>query len=189
MRLAETIAGRLGILPDEVLWSTGVIGEPMPDSLLRTELPALVGIIDEDRVLGAGPVRSARPTPAPPGASTVPPACRRYRKGQRHDAPDMATMLVFTDLPVEPSSADLPRQRRRANRTPTPTPPRATPRCCSPPVNRSTTTLRRQRSSSAGVPEALDAVLLDLAHQIVKDGEGATVSVDVTGAADDGAAG
>ena len=44
---AETIAGRLGILPDEVLVaSTGVIGEPMPDSLLRTELPALVGNID-----------------------------------------------------------------------------------------------------------------------------------------------
>jgi glutamate N-acetyltransferase/amino-acid N-acetyltransferase len=38
--------------------------------------------------------------------------------------------------------------------------------------------------------QALDSVLLDLAHQIVRDGEGATkfVEVTVTGAADDAAA-
>ena len=42
----------------------------------------------------------------------------------------------------------------------------------------------------AAFQAALDAVTLDLAHQIVRDGEGATkfVAVTVTGAADDGAA-
>ena len=42
----------------------------------------------------------------------------------------------------------------------------------------------------AGFRDALDTVLIDLAHQVVKDGEGASkfVTIDVTGAASDKAA-
>jgi len=201
---AETIAGRLGILPDEVLVaSTGVIGEPMPDSLLRVELPALVGNIDAscpecwERAAGAiGTTDTFRKGAArriDGAASHV----VGIAKGSGMIAPDMATMLafVFTDLPVEPKllqtclDASVARSFNRIT------------------VDSDTSTSDTVLLFATGeqidddlhdandprlpaFQEALDAVLLDLAHQIVKDGEGATkfVSVDVTGAADDGAA-
>jgi len=201
---AETIAGRLGILPDEVLVaSTGVIGEPMPDSLLRVELPALVGNIDAscpecwERAAGAiGTTDTFRKGAArriDGAASHV----VGIAKGSGMIAPDMATMLafVFTDLPVAPKllqsclDASVARSFNRIT------------------VDSDTSTSDTVLLFATGeqidddlhdandprlpaFQEALDAVLLDLAHQIVKDGEGATkfVSVDVTGAADDGAA-
>ncbi len=201
---AETIAGRLGILPDEVLVaSTGVIGEPMPDSLLRTELPALVGKLDAscpecwERAAGAigttDPFRKGAARRIDGAASHV----VGIAKGSGMIAPDMATMLafVFTDLPVEPKllqtclDASVARSFNRIT------------------VDSDTSTSDTVLLFATGeqidddlhdandprlpaFQEALDAVLLDLAHQIVKDGEGATkfVSVDVTGAADDGAA-
>ena len=118
-------------------------------------------------------------------------------KGSGMIAPDMATMLafVFTDLPVEPTLLQ---------------------QCLSTSVERSFNriTVDSDTSTSDTVllfatgeqiddeladpndpklvafQQALDAVLLDLAQQIVRDGEGATkfVEVTVTGAADDQAA-
>ena len=177
----------------------------MPDSLLRTELPALAGNIDAQLpgVLGASGRCDRHDRHSLQGRRPAHRRCRQpgvvgIAKGSGMIALDMATMLafVFTDLPVEPKllqtclDASVARSFNRIT------------------VDSDTSTSDTVLLFATGeqidddlhdandprlpaFQEALDAVLLDLAHQIVKDGEGATkfVSVDVTGAADDGAAG
>ena len=108
-------------------------------------------------------------------------------------APDMATMLVFlfTDAAVDAGAAAGASSRGRRTRPSTASPSTATPRprtrCCWPrPAGR-----RCRRSPTpttrgcAAFEAALTEVMRDLAHQVVRDGEGATkfVEVRVTGAA------
>ncbi|MEM8705500.1 MAG: bifunctional glutamate N-acetyltransferase/amino-acid acetyltransferase ArgJ [Actinomycetota bacterium] len=200
----ETLADELGVLPEEIfVASTGVIGEPMPDDLLRTSVATLAG--------GIGPANPDAWAAAADAIRTTDTFAKgAYRridgavshvvgiaKGSGMIAPDMATMLafVFTDLPVEPALLQ---------------------QCLSTSVERSFNriTVDSDTSTSDTVllfatgeqidddladaddpkleafQEALDAVLLDLAQQIVRDGEGATkfVEVTVSGAADDQAA-
>jgi glutamate N-acetyltransferase/amino-acid N-acetyltransferase len=112
-------------------------------------------------------------------------------KGSGMIAPDMATMLAFvaTDAAISPAAC---RRSPASTRAPpsTASPSTATvrpmtPCCCSPPASPP-----RPRISRAGdrrladFREKLEAVLLDLALQLVRDGEGATkfVKINVTGA-------
>ena len=200
----ETLADQLGVLPEEIfVASTGVIGEPMPDDLLRSSLPALAGAVGaaspEAWAASADAIRTTD-TFAKGSARRIDGAVSHVvgiAKGSGMIAPDMATMLafVFTDLPVEPTLLQ---------------------QCLSTSVERSFNriTVDSDTSTSDTVllfatgeqiddeladpndpklvafQQALDAVLLDLAQQIVRDGEGATkfVEVTVTGAADDQAA-
>ena len=200
----ETLADQLGVLPEEIfVASTGVIGEPMPDDLLRSSLPALAGAVGaaspEAWALSADAIRTTD-TFAKGSARRVDGGVSHVvgiAKGSGMIAPDMATMLafVFTDLPVEPTLLQ---------------------QCLSTSVERSFNRITVDSDTStsdtvllfatgeqiddeladpndpklAAFQQALDAVLLDLAQQIVRDGEGATkfVEVTVTGAADDQAA-
>ena len=200
----ETLADQLGVLPEEIfVASTGVIGEPMPDDLLRSSLPALAGAVGaaspEAWAASADAIRTTD-TFAKGSARRIDGGVSHVvgiAKGSGMIAPDMATMLafVFTDLPVEPTLLQ---------------------QCLSTSVERSFNriTVDSDTSTSDTVllfatgeqiddeladpndpklvafQQALDAVLLDLAQQIVRDGEGATkfVEVTVTGAADDQAA-
>ena len=201
---AERVADELGILPDEVfIASTGVIGEPMPDAQLATELGRLTATVNasgpERWEAAAGAIRTTD-TFSKGAARRIEGAVSHVvgiAKGSGMIAPDMATMLafVFTDLPVEPNllqtclDASVGRTFNRIT------------------VDSDTSTSDTVLLFATGeqidddlhdaddprlaaFQEALDAVMLDLAHQIVKDGEGATkfVSVTVTGAADDAAA-
>ncbi len=196
---AEVVASGLGIEADDVyLASTGVIGEPMPDDELAAALsPLIAGVAASSPATwmkAAGAIRttdtfakgSARPV-GTSGAQVV-----GIAKGSGMIAPDMATMLafVFTDLAVPADelqqllSASVDRSFNRIT------------------VDSDTSTsdtvlLFATGASGVGLDAArdafttaLDEVLLDLAQQIVRDGEGATkfVSVQVTGAADDEAA-
>ncbi|MEM9466874.1 MAG: bifunctional glutamate N-acetyltransferase/amino-acid acetyltransferase ArgJ [Actinomycetota bacterium] len=200
----EAVADGFGVLPDEVfVASTGVIGEPMPDDLLAAELPALTAAID-----ASGPARWEAAAGAIRTTDTFSKGSARridgavshvvgVAKGSGMIAPDMATMLafVFTDLPVEPTllqsclDASVARSFNRIT------------------VDSDTSTSDTVLLFATGeqidddlhddddprlpaFQDALDGVLLDLAHQIVRDGEGATkfVSVSVSGAADDHAA-
>ncbi|MEM9202661.1 MAG: bifunctional glutamate N-acetyltransferase/amino-acid acetyltransferase ArgJ [Actinomycetota bacterium] len=202
--MAETVADALGVLPDEVLIaSTGVIGEPMPDSLLTRELPALAETISASSAASwedaAGAIRTTD-TFSKGAARRIDGAVSHVvgiAKGSGMIAPDMATMLafVFTDLAVEPTllqSCLESAVARSFNRIT---------------VDSDTSTSDTVLLFATGeqidddlhdaddprlvsFQEALDEVLLELAHQIVRDGEGATkfVSVEVTGAADDAAA-
>ena len=201
---AELVADGFGVLPEDVfIASTGVIGEPMPDEALATELPTLTGAIaasgPEGWEAAAGAIRTTD-TFSKGAARRIDGAVSHVvgiAKGSGMIAPDMATMLafVFTDLSVEPKLLQSCLETSVARS-----------------FNRITVDSDTSTSDSvllfatgeqidddladaddprfAAFQEALDGVLLDLAHQIVKDGEGATkfVSVTVTGAADDQAA-
>ena len=194
---AETVAAALGVAPDEIyLASTGVIGETLPDEALVTGLGVLSGglaasdaasweaaanAIRTTDTFAKGATASIRDT----GATVV-----GIAKGSGMIAPDMATMLafVFTDAAVEASTLQAATSlavERSFNRI-----------TVDSDTSTSDTVLTFATGATDVTPEAdalqtaLDAVLLDLAHQIVRDGEGATkfATITVTGAEDDAAA-
>lgn len=203
---AETIATALGIVPEDVqLASTGVIGETLPDDRLVTGLEAIVPGLKPSNGDGweaaANAIRTTD-TFAKGSSATVEIDGKTvnvagFAKGSGMIAPDMATMLgfVFTDAAVAP-------QVLQAMLTTSTTAS----------YNRITVDSDTSTSDSvwlvatgaAGIDpiesiddpryvvlaDAVHQVNLDLAHQIVRDGEGATkfVEITVTGAENDEAA-
>ena len=109
-------------------------------------------------------------------------------KGAGMIAPDMATMLSFvmTDAPIAAPVLQALLVEGRHAAASTRSPSTATPRpptrsSSSPPARRAgaapVTSLRDRRIGA--FREALDDLLLDLAHQVVRDGEGARKFVEV----------
>ncbi len=183
--------------PDEVfLASTGVIGETLPDAALAAALPALVAGLAPSTPAGwrasADAIRTtdtfAKGSFAAIAGTEA--AVVGIAKGSGMIAPDMATMLafVFTDLEVP-----APLLQAALNASVEHSFNRIT-------VDSDTSTSDTVLAFATGADGAhvgvvdspsysafrvaLDTVLLDLAHQIVRDGEGATkfVTVTVTGA-------
>ena len=116
---------------------------------------------------------------------------RRHRQGQRHDRPrhgDDARVRVHRPRrrarPAPTVPVGLGRAPASTASPSTPTRRPATPCCSSPPAHPARRSTRPTGRRVAAFRDALDAVLLDLAHQIVRDGEGATkfVRCTVTGA-------
>ena len=196
---AKSVAAALDAGAHEVLVaSTGVIGEDLPVERIDTALPGLVADL---RVPGpdaweAAAVAIGTTDTFPKGASAAVAGTGAHvagiAKGSGMIAPDMATMLafVFTDLAVEAATAQeclAASAQASFNRV----------TVDSDTSTSDTVLLAATGASGADAAQhadafqaALDAVTLDLAHQIVRDGEGASkfVAVTVTGAADDGAA-
>ena len=197
---AEAAAAAAGCLEADVyIASTGVIGEPLDPSKFTSLLAGLAEDAGPERITEAA--RAIMTTDTYPKLATrqaeiegVPVTINGIAKGAGMIAPDMATMLafLFTDAAVEPRPLHeilAPPWTRPSTPSPSTATPRPATRCsCSPPAP----------SASRGAPHiglphdprlagfraALTEVLLDLAHQVVKDGEGATkfVTVRVTGA-------
>ena len=196
---AESVAAALGAQPHEVLVaSTGVIGENLPTDRIDAAIPALVAGLaaPDDKAWEAAATAMGTTDTFAKGAWAPVTGTDAHvagiAKGSGMIAPDMATMLafVFTDLAVEPHCAHeclAASAKKSFNRI-----------TVDSDTSTSDTVLLAATGASghradqhmAGFREALDAVMLDLAHQIVRDGEGATkfVAVTVTGAADDPAA-
>jgi glutamate N-acetyltransferase/amino-acid N-acetyltransferase len=201
---AEVIAESLTVAPDQVfLASTGVIGEPMPDQKIAEALPQLAAAVAPSSAEGwknAALAIGTTDTFAKGASRRIDGAVSHVvgiAKGSGMIAPNMATMLafVFTDLPVEPTLLQeclSIASARTFNRIT---------------VDSDTSTsdtvllfatgeqiddelVDRDDPRLESFQAALDAVLSDLAHQIVRDGEGATkfIEVTVSGAADDAAA-
>ncbi len=196
--IAGKAAAVLGIEESRVFTSsTGVIGEPLPHDRITAKLGEL-----KDRLSAGAIAEAAR---AIMTTDTYPKgACRTAEvdgktvtiagiaKGSGMIAPDMATMLVylFTDaaIPREALQAMLKAQCD------------LTFNCITVDSDTSTSdTLLMAATGASGVDvtdsvaftQALHDVMLDLAHQVVRDGEGATkfVEVRVSGAATDADAG
>ena len=171
--------------------STGVIGEPLPWQRIADAIPALQASLDPAGIEAAARAIMTTDT-FPKGASakvSLPGGTVRIAgiaKGSGMIAPDMATMLVyvFTDAKVgrqelqEIVSAATDRTFNRIT--------------VDSDTSTSDTLLMAATGASgvdaAGQPEfvaAVERVFLDLAQQVVRDGEGATkfVEVRVTGAA------
>jgi len=199
---AAAAAALLGCPAKQVfLASTGVIGEVLPHERLTRALPGLYASLGEDGWADAA--RGMMTTDTFPKASvhTARIGDAEVRicgiaKGSGMIAPDMATMLcfVFTDAAIP---ADLLDTMLRAgvdasfNRTTVDSDTStsdtvllfATGRAAHPKIPKrdgSTAAHRLLRDFSA----KLDALLLDLALQVVRDGEGAQklIRIDVTGA-------
>ncbi|PYE84429.1 bifunctional glutamate N-acetyltransferase/amino-acid acetyltransferase ArgJ [Pseudoroseicyclus aestuarii] len=173
--------------------STGVIGEPLPWERIRDALDGLNGSLAPDGIAGAARAIMTTDT-FPKGASAeVQVGGKAVRiagmaKGSGMIAPDMATMLVyiFTDAAYDRAALQA-LLRRLTDRT---------FNCITVDSDTSTSdSLLMAATGASGVDatgddafaEALEGVMLDLAHQVVRDGEGATkfVEIAVTGAEDD----
>ena len=203
-----------------LLASTGVIGEPMPTEPLTAALPGLVSdLADANSADWLEAAEAIRTTDTFPKGAWAPVAgtdavVAGIAKGSGMISPDMATMLafLFTDLAVP-----APVLQEALSRSVEASFNRIT---VDSDTSTSDTVLLASTGEVAGATAgaaagtahmsgedseaaasgelepwaafqaALDAVTLDLAHQIVRDGEGATkfVAVTVTGAAGDEAA-
>jgi glutamate N-acetyltransferase/amino-acid N-acetyltransferase len=174
--------------------STGVIGEPLPHERITAKLSELAQTLDKGAIAAAARAIMTTDT-FPKGAAAEisidgkPVKIAGIAKGSGMIAPDMATMLVyiFTDAAAERSEL----QAMLSELTD------VTFNCITVDSDTSTSdTLLLAATGASGVKvdgkttafrEALHGVMLDLAHQVVRDGEGATkfVEVAVTGAASD----
>ncbi|NNU79234.1 bifunctional glutamate N-acetyltransferase/amino-acid acetyltransferase ArgJ [Halovulum dunhuangense] len=202
-RTATAAAAALGIPERHVfLSSTGVIGEPLPAERITAKLDELVAHLSGD---GIGDAAQAIMT-----TDTFPKGCARsvgiggttvqiagIAKGSGMIAPDMATMLayVFTDATVaQPVLQQMLRELTDVTfnaitvDSDTSTSDSlllaATGRAGAPAIDRA------DSADATAFRAALHEVLLDLAQQLVRDGEGATkfVEVQVEGAVSDASA-
>ena len=202
-RTAEAAAALVGCRADEVfVSSTGVIGEQLPVERLTGALPALHARLAEG-AWGQAAAAIMTTDTFPKGATArteiagQPVAISGIAKGSGMIAPDMATMLafVFTDanLPAAVLRPALRRAVARSFNAITVDGDTSTNDTC---LLFAAGAARHPRIARAGdrrlhgFRAALEAVLADLAQQIVRDGEGAQklVSITVRGAASEAAA-
>src|SRR5215472_15122527 len=202
-KTAATAAGLLGCEPRQIfISSTGVIGEPPPAAKILGALPQIVSRLSADGWEAAARAILTTDT-FPKGATAtaeidgVEVRLSGFAKGSGMIAPDMATMLayVFTDAALSPAVL-RPLLTASADRS---------FNCMTIDGDTSTSDTvllcATQQASHAPIPNAsdrrltafrraLDAVMVDLAQQVARDGEGAQkfVTIEVSGAATDRAA-
>jgi glutamate N-acetyltransferase/amino-acid N-acetyltransferase len=190
--VGEAAAKRIGASPSQVFMaSTGVIGEPLDGEKIAAVIDALVDKADAKALPDAA--RAIMTTDTYPKIATqrvkvgeIEATINGVAKGAGMIAPDMATMLsfVFTDAAIAAPAlqAMLSKSVERSFN------------CITVDSDTSTSdTLLLFATGTAGGPalsdpadprlrsfqRALDKVLLDLAHQVVRDGEGARKFVEV----------
>ena len=197
-RTAEAAGGLVGADPAEVfIASTGVIGEPLTVARIEAALPGLQGALDGGAWEAAARAIMTTDT-FPKGAlrrATVdgtPVTVCGIAKGSGMIAPDMATLLAFVATDAVLPAALLQGMLERANArsfnsitvdgdtsTSDTLLAFATGRAGHAPL------VRAGEGRARGFCKALGEVLIDLAQQVVRDGEGAQkfVTIAVSGAA------
>lgn len=192
--ITSAVADACGIPQERIFTSsTGVIGEPLPHDRITAVLGTLATQAKSDGITDAAKAIMTTDT-FPKGASATIEVDGKIisisgiAKGSGMIAPDMATMLVyiFTDALIDQDTlqALVSHSNEKTFNSIT--------------VDSDTSTsdsLIVAATGASGVSvdahgdfaKALHAVMLDLAYQVVKDGEGATkfVEVTVSGAATD----
>ncbi|MEM8538050.1 MAG: bifunctional glutamate N-acetyltransferase/amino-acid acetyltransferase ArgJ [Pseudomonadota bacterium] len=192
--ICNAVAAAASVDPARVFTaSTGVIGEPLPHERIIAHVGAMRVDASEQKISDAAGAILTTDTFAKGATASVSIDGQTVQiagiaKGSGMIAPDMATMLVyiFTDAAIDQAAlqnlvADL--NARTFN-------------CITVDSDTSTSdTLIVAATGASGVSvagstafaDALHKVMLDLAHQVVRDGEGATkfVTVNVTGAQSD----
>jgi glutamate N-acetyltransferase/amino-acid N-acetyltransferase len=192
--ICEAISKSAGVQPDRVFTSsTGVIGEPLPHDKILAKIDALQAGQDPALIADAAQAIMTTDTFAKGAAKTVeidgkPVNIAGIAKGSGMIAPDMATMLVyiFTDAQIGHEAlqwllTDLTNKTFNNITVDSDT--------------STSDTLLLAATGASGVDvtgnntfaTALHDVMQDLAHQVVRDGEGATkfVTITVTGADSD----
>ena len=174
--------------------STGVIGEPLPHDRITAAIPALKAALHSNAIAMAAEAMMTTDTFAKGATASVITKTGTVHiagiaKGSGMIAPDMATMLVyiFTDAKI-PSATLQKLLSRHVDAT-------FNSITVDSDTSTSDTLLLAATGQSHAAPlkgadlkafeSALKDVMLNLAHQVIRDGEGATkfVEVRVTGAA------
>ena len=195
----EAAAALAGAGPEEVfVSSTGTIGETLDGAAIAACLADMAGRAKATQTVWRAAAKAIMTTDTYPKAATatadidgVPVTVCGIAKGSGMIAPDMATMLayVFTDAAIAPAALQklLSKGADKSFNAIT--------------VDSDTSTSDTLMAFATGKAghkpvkkagdkrlkdfrKALEAVLLDLAHQVVRDGEGARkfVTINVTGA-------
>ncbi|MDK3017906.1 bifunctional glutamate N-acetyltransferase/amino-acid acetyltransferase ArgJ [Pseudodonghicola flavimaris] len=173
--------------------STGVIGEPLPHERIVAKLDELTGALSDTAIEDAARAIMTTDTFPKGAVAEVEVDGKTVRiagigKGSGMIAPDMATMLVYIFTDAGYDQAALQALLSKLTET--------TFNCITVDSDTSTSdSLLLAATGAAGVDAtgdagfeaALKAVMLDIAQQVVRDGEGATkfVEVRVTGALSD----
>ena len=193
--ITAAAAAATGVSVDRVFTSsTGVIGEPLPHDKIVAVLDQLNTDLDAGGIAAAA--RAIMTTDTYPKGATVtvdtehgPIKIAGMAKGSGMIAPDMATMLVYIFTDAKIAQADLQAVVSATNDT--------SFNCITVDSDTSTSdTLLMVATGASGVTvdrnhagfrDAVNALFLDLAHQVVRDGEGASkfVEIQVTGAQSD----
>ena len=193
--LTKALADQLKLSETRVFTaSTGVIGEPLPHEKISTRMPELIADLDAEGIaMAAQAIMTTDTYPKGASAQVETPSglvnIVGIAKGSGMIAPDMATMLayIFTDAQIE--QAELQGLLSLLNEV--------TFNAITVDSDTSTSdTLILAATGASGHSvsaqntaflEGLHQVMRDLAHQVVRDGEGARkfVEVRLTGAASD----
>ena len=192
--VTDAVSRTTGVPVDRVFTSsTGVIGEPLPHERIVEKVAELNASLSADALEDAAKAIMTTDTFAKGASAKVEIGGQNVTisgiaKGSGMIAPDMATMLVyiFTDAKVEQGAL----QAMLGSLTD------KTFNCITVDSDTSTSdSLLLCATGASGVDatespafvQGLEAVMLDLAKQVVRDGEGATkfVEIRVTGAASD----
>ncbi|HEY0833225.1 MAG TPA: bifunctional glutamate N-acetyltransferase/amino-acid acetyltransferase ArgJ [Azospirillum sp.] len=200
VRAAAELAG---CAPEEVyVASTGVIGIPLaPDAIARV-LPGMVPALSEDgweaaarAIMTTDTFPKGATRTAQLGGKTV--TINGFCKGSGMIAPDMATMLgyIVTDAAIaapvlQSMLSEFTERTFNSITVDGDTSTSDTLQLFATGKVGNTPVTHREDPALTEFRTALEAVMLDLAQQIVRDGEGATkfVTVTVTGAENDAAA-
>lgn len=198
-RCAKAAGDALGVNADQILLaSTGVIGEPMDDQLITRRLDELIDQLNETSWHDAAKAIMTTDTFTKATSRRVEIngeliTITGIAKGSGMIAPDMATMLSFIGTDVQIESEDLKKITKQAvdesfngitvdgDTSTSDTVIVMASGCTGDVLDQSGLQLFR---------ESLKDVMVELATQIVKDGEGASkfVTIDVVGAEDNDAA-
>jgi glutamate N-acetyltransferase/amino-acid N-acetyltransferase len=194
--ITDAVAAALDVPAGRVFSSsTGVIGEPLPFERITGKIPDLVANLSGGGMAGAARAIMTTDTFPKGAAATVAGEGGQIRiagiaKGSGMIAPDMATMLVyiFTDAGIAPSLLQkmLSRQIGDTFNAITVDSDTSTSDALIVAATGKSTAAEITARSPAAKPfeAALRSVMMDLAHQVIRDGEGATkfVEIRVTGA-------
>ena len=194
--VTQAVAKAAGVPVERVFSSsTGVIGEPLPHERIVAKVEELASALDAGGIEAAARAIMTTDT-FPKGASAVVEGeggmirIAGIAKGSGMIAPNMATMLVYIFTDAKISAANLQKMLSRQvddtfNAITVDSDTSTSDALILAATGRSTAAEIAPRSKVAKEFEAaLRAVMMDLAHQVVRDGEGATkfVEVRVTGA-------
>ena len=186
-KTCEYLAQELNILPEQVLpFSTGVIGELLPLKAFKSNINLLVSSLTKEGmskvasgILTTDLVEKSYSTSIDVGGKTV--NLSGIAKGSGMIRPDMATMLSFIASDISASSEELQDCLTNAvnqsfNRITVDGDTSTNDACTLSATNQSGVQLSQCKDE---FQKALNLVSKQLAHMIVKDGEGATKFVEI----------
>lgn len=186
-KTCEYLAQELKILPEQVLpFSTGVIGELLPLKAFKSNINLLVSSLTKEGmskvasgILTTDLVEKSYSTSIDVGGKTV--NLSGIAKGSGMIRPDMATMLSFIVTDISASSEELQDCLTNAvnqsfNRITVDGDTSTNDACTLSATNQSGVQLSQCKDE---FQKALNLVSKQLAHMIVKDGEGATKFVEI----------